>query len=356
VAARSPFPTYLQMRARVPLWAWAALRVVGLLATAALLVALFVAPEIGLLAFWGVLIPALPLLFFVAPGAWRNACPLATLNQTPRFLRFTRALTLPKWLREHGYLVAIALFFVIIPARKLLFDHDGTALAVLLLATLAAAFLGGVFVRGKAGWCSTMCPLLPVQRLYGQTPFVTVRNAHCRPCVGCVKNCYDFNPAVAYMADLYDPDPHRSGYRKLFAGAFPGLIVAFYTMEGSRDLPIAPTYLAFAGAMLLSVGSFYVLEVLFRVTANKITALYAVAALTLFYLFNVPLLNGRLGAPLPPVAIWAIEAGILALAAVWLVRTYRKERPFVEQAITPKPARVGSPDVVARASRGAHRA
>src|SRR5207245_401719 len=77
VAARSPFPTYLQMRARVPLWAWAALRVVGLLATAALLVALFVAPEIGLLAFWGVLIPALPLLFFVAPGAWRNACPLA---------------------------------------------------------------------------------------------------------------------------------------------------------------------------------------------------------------------------------------------------------------------------------------
>ena len=134
------------------------------------------------------------------------------------------------------------------------------------------------------------------------------------------------------------------------------MIVAFYTMEGSRDLPIAPTYLAFAGAMLLSVGSFYVLEVLFRVTANKITALYAVAALTLFYLFNVPLLIGRLGAPLPPAAIWAIEAGILALAAVWVVRTYRKERPFVEQAITPKPARVGSPDVVARASRGAHRA
>jgi hypothetical protein len=170
-----------------------------------------------------------------------------------------------------------------------------------------------------------------------------------------VKNCYDFNPAVAYMADLYDRDTHRSGYRKLFAGAFPGLIVAFYTMESSRDLPIASTYLAFAGAMLLSVGSFYVLETLFRVTANKITALYAVGALTLFYLFNVPLLNGRLGAPLPTAAVWGIEAAIVVLAVIWVIRTYRKERPFVEQAVMSRPARVGSPDVVARAARSVRR-
>jgi hypothetical protein len=35
----------------------------------------------------------------------------------------------------------------------------------------------------KSGWCSSICPLLPVQRLYGQTPFMLVRNSHCAGCV-----------------------------------------------------------------------------------------------------------------------------------------------------------------------------
>ena len=70
-------------------------------------------------------------------------------------------------------------------------------------------------LKGKSGWCSTICPLLPVQRIYGQTPFALVANSHCQPCVGCVKNCYDFNPRAAYLADLNDADRYWSGYRKL---------------------------------------------------------------------------------------------------------------------------------------------
>ena len=49
----------------------------------------------------------------------------------------------------------------------------------------SAAFLGSpVFFKGKSGWCSSFCPLLPVQRVYGQTPFVVVRNSHCKPLRG----------------------------------------------------------------------------------------------------------------------------------------------------------------------------
>ena len=36
---------------------------------------------------WKVIIPTLPLLFLVAPGLWRNLCPLAASNQTPRALK-----------------------------------------------------------------------------------------------------------------------------------------------------------------------------------------------------------------------------------------------------------------------------
>ena len=61
-----------------------------------------------------------------------------------------------------------------------------------------------------------------------------VANAHCQPCVGCVKNCYDFNPRAAYLADLNDADTYWSGYRRYFVGAFPGLIVGFFVVpDGS---------------------------------------------------------------------------------------------------------------------------
>ena len=52
-------------------------------------------PKTGLKVFWRFVIPMLPLLFFVAPGLWRNICPLAAMNQTPRYLKFTKALSTP---------------------------------------------------------------------------------------------------------------------------------------------------------------------------------------------------------------------------------------------------------------------
>lgn len=352
----SPFPTYLQMRERVPASAWRVLRILGLVATAAVVVALFIDPPLGLLAFWGVLVPALPLVFFLAPGFWRNVCPMATLNQVPRTVGFTRALTMPKWFREYGFLIATALLLAIIPARKLLFDTNGPAVGVLIIGSLALAFAGGVFLKGKSGWCSTMCPLLPVQRLYGQTPFLTVRNAHCRPCVGCVKNCYDFNPAAAYMADIYDTDPHRSGYRKLFASAFPGVIFAFYTVDSVSALT---TYLQFASIVLLSVGTFYVATTLLKVTALKVTTLYAAAALVLYYWFSLPILRdrlaGTLGVAIPEPAVWVAQGAIAALAVLWVARTYAKEPPFVAQAIAPKPAHVPSGETLARVRAAPHR-
>lgn len=352
VAAPSPFPTYLQMTERAPLRVWIVLRALGLLATLGVLVALFVDAPTGLTLFWGVVVPLLPLVFFLAPGFWRNVCPMATLNQAPRVLGFSRALTLPKWFREYGYVVGVLLFLIIVPARRVVFDDNGPALALLIIASLGAAFVGGVVLKGKSGWCSTACPLLPVQRLYGQTPFLTVRNAHCRPCVGCVKNCYDFNPRVAYLADIFDADTHRSGYRKFFAAAFPGLILAFYTVASPPAISVVEMYVRFASIVLLSIGSFFVLEVFLRVTANKITALYAAAAFNLYYWFALPplaaLAGDALGVTAPSWLAWAVQTVLLALTAVWVARTYQKETPFVQQAVAPKPARVASGESLAR--------
>ena len=79
----------MQMPRRVSLRWWHVARFVSLAASAVILVLLIAEPKTGLKVFWRFVIPLLPLLFFVAPGFWRNICPLAAMNQTPRYLGFT---------------------------------------------------------------------------------------------------------------------------------------------------------------------------------------------------------------------------------------------------------------------------
>ena len=137
-----------------------------------------------------------------------------------------------------------------------------------------AAFAGGFVLKGKSGWCSSLCPLLPVQRMYGQSPFANVPNSHCRPCLGCTKNCFDFNPKVAYLADLHDGDRQWSTTRKLFTAAFPGLVIAFFTDQDATVMALA------IGA---AAGSFLALEALLPASTPKLAAVYAAAAINLFY-------------------------------------------------------------------------
>src|SRR5262245_34114770 len=121
------FPDYMQMTPRVPRWVWDASRVLSVLAGLALCVSLIAWPRVGLFVLWGVLVPLLPLLFFIAPGLWRNVCPLAASNQVPRRFSFTRGRTLDARVRTYGFLVPVALFLTIVPARKVLFNGNGVA-------------------------------------------------------------------------------------------------------------------------------------------------------------------------------------------------------------------------------------
>src|SRR5262249_30336632 len=151
----------------------------------------------GLIAWWLFVLPTIPLLLVLAPGLWRNLCPMAALNQVPRVLGFSRARTPPRWLLDHAIVVQATLYFALISTRAPWLDHNGPAVGTLMLVALGAAFTGGVLFKGKSGWCGTLCPLMPVQRLYGQTPAVVVPNSHCSTCVGCTSNCLDFNPRLA---------------------------------------------------------------------------------------------------------------------------------------------------------------
>src|SRR5215216_4287481 len=101
-------PNYTQMRQALPLRAWNLLRAVSVACAFGVILLLLVAPAAGLKLWWGLVVPVLPLVFFAAPGLWRNLCPMAALNQTPRVFGFTRGLALSPRLREYGYVLGIA--------------------------------------------------------------------------------------------------------------------------------------------------------------------------------------------------------------------------------------------------------
>jgi nitrite reductase (NADH) large subunit len=334
------FPAYTEMRSRVPLPAWHAIRAGSVLAYLALCVALFVRPAGGLFVFFKIIVPLLPILFFTAPGLWRNICPLAASNQLPRVLGFTRALTPPDWLRRRGYVIAVVLFFGITGARLALFNVSGPATGILLSVTIVNALLAGVAFKGKSGWCSSTCPLLPLQRVYGQTPFAKVPNSHCQPCVGCTKNCYDFRPSVAYQADLHEADPDWTAPRKLFVAALPGFVLGFFTLLTRSQLPLPHLYLQLAGYFLGSVGLFYAVQGLLPVSTTITVAVWASVAINIFYWFaGVTLASSfatvtGLGAPW---LRWPVRALVLALSLLWIARTWVKGRQYEEEVVARAP-------------------
>lgn len=327
------FRNYLERPRWLPIGAWHGLRALSLATVAALLWLCFANPSLALALFWGLAVPLLPLVFLTLPGLWRNLCPLAASNQLPRLFGITRGLTLPAGLRRYAVLIGLATLFVAVSFRRVLFDHDATALAGLIGGALGLALLGGLVFKGKSGWCGSFCPLLPVQRLYGQTPLKVIPNSHCQPCVGCTKNCYDFNPQVAWLADLHDDDPWLGTDRRLVAGAVPGLVLAYFTAP--VDAGIGAQLLHNSLYCLVGVGAYWLAEALFRQSAQRTTVVFGAVALNLYYWFASATLFGTLaerGAPLPVEAFaWGLRAAVLVLSIHWILRTFAKEPLFLAQ-------------------------
>src|SRR5204862_2987031 len=95
--------------------------------------------------------------------------------------------------------------------------------------------------------------------------------------------CFDFNQHVAQVADLNDDD--RAPSRKLFAGAFPGLVVGYFTAGGGLD-----AYGRVAVGALIGIGALYAIDVVVRPRPATLTALSGATALNLFYWFALPTL------------------------------------------------------------------
>ena len=283
-----PFVNYTQAKRLLPPFGWWVLRLVFFALLAVVLGGLWLEHAWASQFFWNIAIPLTPLVLLFMPGLWRNLCPLAMINQLPRLLRFSLAASLPRFMAQSAFAVAGLSFVTIVVLRPLLFQSSNHALLALLGSFAGCALLGGILFKGKSGWCGSFCPLAPIQKVYGQAPALVVPNAYCKPCVGCHKNCYDFNPRPALLEDLSDLNQRYAWHRHAFLGLLPGLIFGFFSYRGLVEESTALYLRSLLTAIALSGGIYFFVLAYLPLSAYRVALLGLCAALTLFYWFSLP--------------------------------------------------------------------
>ena len=301
-------------------WTWA--QWIGLAATATLLAGLVLRPEATLTVLWDLVIPVLPATFLVAPALWRNVCPLATLNMLSNGLASRRRLVtgVAPW----ASVVGIALLVVLVPARHFLFNTNGPALAVIIVAVALVAFALGAFFDAKAGFCNAICPVLPVERLYGQRPLLDVDNARCSPCTTCAaRGCLDLS-ATKSVAQTLGPARRTSAWLATpfgaFAAAFPGFVVGYFTVT---DGPISQAGAIYGNVVAWMAASWIataLVVTVFRVGFQRALLALGGGSLGLYYWFAAPVIVGATGGG------DAAVTTIRALAAILIVVQRREPR------------------------------
>ena len=302
---------------------WRAAQVVGVLCTVGLMIAFVVAPTPSLHLLWDMVIPLLPAVFLVNPMLWRNVCPLATLNDLTGHRRESPTLGVA-WLAP-AWAAGIALLVLLVPARRFLFNTHGLPMLVTVGAVAVLALASGFVVSRRAGFCNSICPVLPVEKLYGQAPLLHVGSARCTDCNRCTSlGCPDLAGRKSAVQSVVAPEQRSWAFAPfgLFAAAFPGFIVGYFTID---DGPLASALAVYGHVAAWSAGSLLVALGLIlgsRVRTAVALFLLGVASIIAYYWFAAPRLVTAYGGGLLMGEI--VRAVALLGITAWALRGWRR--------------------------------
>jgi Ca2+-binding EF-hand superfamily protein len=274
--------------------------------------------------FWGMIVPTGVFVLMVGGHElWRRICPLSFLSQIPRALGLQRhrkkvdkktgktRLELVKvdqnsWLgRNHLYL-QLGLFYLGITSRILFVNSDRLVLGSFLTGTILASMLVGYLFGGKS-WCQYICPMAPVQKIYGEPRGLLNSTAHegdrqlitqsmCRTtapegkeksaCVACNTGCMDIDAERAYWDNITKPEQQWLHYA--YFGLTVGYFVYYYLYAGNWE---------------------YYMSGVWAHQENQLDLLFGPG----FYIFNTPI-------PIPKIVAVPLTIGLFGLVAYWLGR------------------------------------
>ncbi len=256
--------------------------------------------------FWQGIVPLVPLILLLAPHFWRRICPVAVLNViAARIGREGRGIGpshLPQkvnvFIKRYGVMLAASLLWLLVPMRLLLFNQSPRATLVLILAIAVAAVTLGICGQWKAAWCSSVCPVYPVEKLYGAAPVWSLPDTRCRSansalsCYRCALNCLDVPQSEThYWKAMERAGSKRAAeiVRRFFLGSFPGFMLAYWflssTNASARPVIATSIFGVYATFLLLMLASYgcYLLASLVLAANHRVDLIVIALALNLYY-------------------------------------------------------------------------
>ncbi|MDP6908361.1 MAG: hypothetical protein QF371_02595 [Flavobacteriales bacterium] len=233
-----------------------------------------------------------PALLVVAVGLWRNVCPLASTALFSRHMGFSKRIKLTETRIGQLNLIAVIALFTIVPLRHAIFDMNGMATAILLIAIAVIAIIAGLLTEWKSGWCSGLCPVHPVEKLYGINNKFSLPNAHCNQCFRCVTPCPDSTPADNPLS------LKKTAYHKiasfLMVAAFPGFVWGWFQVPDYPAITSAAQLISIYKTPLIgSLVSMILFVVLNRYVREKLlVGIFSASAVSFYYWFRIPALLG----------------------------------------------------------------
>ena len=271
---------------------WRTVQTLLWLVGVAILFFLMFYPITGIHLFWNILIPVAPLLFVVSVGLWRNICPMASTALFPRHMGFSKRKKLTVTQSGNLHLIAVIALFLIVPLRHAIFNTNGMATAILILSLGLIAVIGGLFFEWKSVWCSGLCPVHPVEKLYGLNNRLILPNAHCDKCHRCVTPCPDTTPGISPLTSKKTISQKLAGF--LMVGAFPGFVWGWFQVpdyEGVVQLQhLGEIYLMPAIGLVATSVLYLILRSFLR--AKFLVGFFSAATVSCYYWYRLPALFG----------------------------------------------------------------
>ncbi len=275
--------------------AWRLAQALVWLAGAFILCCLLFFPKLGILLFWNILIPVAPALFVIATGIWRNVCPLATTVLLPRHRGLSKRKRLSVSQIGKLNLVATLALFIIVPLRHAVFNHNGMATGILIICLVITGVVVGIFYEWKSAWCSGLCPVHPVEKLYGGNVLMPMPNAHCSKCMNCVIPCPD---STANMHPAHTKKTiHQKINSLLIIGGLPGFIWGWFHVP---DQALISSVSSFFSVYTMPMFGFTVTLILYMLllaflhpsSERRLISIFAAAGVSCYYWYRLPALFG----------------------------------------------------------------
>lgn len=322
---------------------WRIVQTAVWLVGACILSCLLFFPPVGILLFWNILIPVAPALFVLMPGIWRNVCPLATTNLLPRHLNFSKRKRLSVAQLGKMNLVAVIALYAIVPLRHAVFNSNGPATAMLIISMAVIGVAAGFSYEWKSAWCSGLCPIHPVEKLYGSNVLMSMPNAHCGECRNCVVPCPDSTANVNPASNDRNFYHQLSGF--LITGGLPGFIWGWFHVPDEQSIGSIGNFLSVYMMPLtgMALSLFLYAALLWLISPEneiKLIRIFAAAGVSCYYWFRIPSLFGfgkfeedglliNLNKSIPA---WSIQVAVVAVTLFffyWLVIRKQNNKSWV---------------------------